>query len=354
MVKYPAQIDDTISLPIAINNISPPSGSTFNKLRDAVLAVETELGLKPSGIQTSVRGRLDDLESVVGNLKIIELDNDLGGSLVAPKVVGLQGNPLSSAAPSFGDLLYWNGISWIPETINNVLPTATKVGEVIVWDGYNFIASQLTQDSILPSYNFNITSGTKSILSLGESWIQGFNISLDGYPESAILTDDMGGMAKDVLPEIISSSGIFCQSDISYTKNTFNDKVIFTITVKDGIITKEVTNTLIWGQPVYCGFGLFDTYMGTPEQFIKTLDFKVVTTSKEHTFTVNTSTNQKAYFACRSGYGNIDFLVNNLQGGFSKKITVANFDNDYGFTESYDLYESDNAGLGEISLKTIF
>ena len=37
MVKYPAQIDDTTSLPIALNNIAPPSGLTFNKLREAVM-----------------------------------------------------------------------------------------------------------------------------------------------------------------------------------------------------------------------------------------------------------------------------------------------------------------------------
>jgi hypothetical protein len=351
-VKYPAQIDDTTSLPIAMNNSAPVTGFSFNKLREAVIAIEKELGTNPSGIYTTVKERLQNLENTIGSLKIIELENDLGGSLSFPKVIGLQGNPISATTPNFGDLLFWNGIAWEPSQLNSILPAGTAPGQVLVWDGYNFITSALTQDSILPSYNFNITSGTKEFLSLGQSWTQGFHISLDNYPDTAILTDSMSALPKNVLPEVISSGGTFCESDISYTKDQFNDNVIFTITITSGFLTKQVTNTLIWAQPVYCGFGLFDQWMGTAEAFIKNLDYIVVNNSKQHTFTVNTSTNQKAYFACRSAYGDINFSVNNLQGGFTKILTVSNFDNGYGITESFDLYESDNAGLGEITLNT--
>lgn len=353
MIKYPGQIDDSQSLPPALNTIAPVAGSVFNQLRAAVLALENELGTKPSGIYSSVKGRVEYLENIVGNLDIIKLKGDLGGSLDNPKVIKLQDQPISNVQPTFGDLLFWDGVTWKPAQISNVLPAATEDGQVLIWDGYNFIMQKLTEDSILPSFNFNIISGTKKILSLGESWIQGFNISLTTYPDSAILTDSMDGVAKNVLPEIISSGGIFCESDILYSKNTFNSNIVFTITITNGIVTKQVTNTLTWGQPVYCGIGLLDGYAGTDEQFIKNLDFKVVTTSKQHTFTVNTFNTQKAYFACRSDFGDINFTVNNLFGGFSKVATISNFDNGFGFIESYDLYESDNAGLGEITIFTI-
>ena len=351
-VKYPAQIDDTISLPIAMNSSAPITGFSFNRLRESVIAIERELGVNPSSTYATVKERLQNLENTIGSFKLIELKHDLGGSLSFPKVIGLQGHPISPTSPSFGDLLFWNGIAWVPTQLNSILPAGTAPGQALVWDGYNFVTSELTQDSILPSPNFNITAGTKEFLSLGQSWIQGFHISLDNNPDTAILTDTMSAMPKDVLPEIISSGGTFCESDVSYTKDEFNDNVVFTITNTNGFSTKKVTNTLTWGQPVYSGFGLFDQWMGTAEAFVKNFDYVVVNNSKLHTFTINTFTNQKAYFACRSAYGDINFSVNNFHGGFSKILTISNFDNGYGVTESFDLYESDNAGLGEIVLNT--
>ena len=44
------------------------------------------------------------------------LAQDLGGSATAPKVVGLQGNPVSTAAPASNQVLTWNGSAWAPAT----------------------------------------------------------------------------------------------------------------------------------------------------------------------------------------------------------------------------------------------
>lgn len=114
MPKYPAQIDTTQSLPTAIDNLTPVQGSIFNKLRDAVLSIEAELGVKPSGSYTTVRARLDALETIIGNLKIIELDRDLGGTLEDPLVIGIQGRPVSDVPPQLNEVLAWNGIAWVP------------------------------------------------------------------------------------------------------------------------------------------------------------------------------------------------------------------------------------------------
>jgi hypothetical protein len=114
MPKYPAQIDNSQSLPTAVDNLTPVQGSIFNKLRDAVIAVESELGVKPSGSYTTVRARLDTLEGIIGNLQIIELHKDLGGTLENPLVIGIQGRPVSTVVPQFGEVLVWDGISWTP------------------------------------------------------------------------------------------------------------------------------------------------------------------------------------------------------------------------------------------------
>jgi len=62
MSKFPAQIDTTITLPTVINNNTPVKGESVNRLRDAILAIESELGVKPSTVYSTVRSRLDAIE----------------------------------------------------------------------------------------------------------------------------------------------------------------------------------------------------------------------------------------------------------------------------------------------------
>ena len=114
MTKYPAEIDNNLSLPSSIDNLTPIDAKAFNNLRDAIIAIESELGTKPSGSFSDVKSRISSLEAIIGNLQIIKLDQDLGGTLKKPKVIGIQGRPVSNVVPGVGQSLIWNGIAWIP------------------------------------------------------------------------------------------------------------------------------------------------------------------------------------------------------------------------------------------------
>jgi hypothetical protein len=120
MSTYPASIDNGSSLPVAIDGLTPVQGSVFNALRNATLAIETTLGPQPAGVYGSVAGRLTTLEGSVGNIQSISLAGDLGGTLASPLVIGIQGYPVSNMHPNPGQVLTYNGIAWVPGSASNV------------------------------------------------------------------------------------------------------------------------------------------------------------------------------------------------------------------------------------------
>lgn len=99
MVKYPSGIDSTTELPTIIDGISQVSGDFLNNLRDAIIAVETELGIKPSGIYTNVRSRLAALEFTVSNIGSVGFiaSGDLSGTLTSQTVIAINGAPVPIA-----------------------------------------------------------------------------------------------------------------------------------------------------------------------------------------------------------------------------------------------------------------
>lgn len=112
--RYPSQIDSSLTLPIVTDNFSPVSGSVINSLREAIINVEAELGIKPSGTGGTVRARLEQLDTLIGNFASA---GDISGNLNTPLVIGLQGNPISSATPSINQALVWNGAHWAPANV---------------------------------------------------------------------------------------------------------------------------------------------------------------------------------------------------------------------------------------------
>src|SRR5271168_1226695 len=68
MTNYPNGIDNDITLPGVSG--STPEDIAINALRSAVFAIETELGILPSGVYPSVRTRSDILEARINALPV--------------------------------------------------------------------------------------------------------------------------------------------------------------------------------------------------------------------------------------------------------------------------------------------
>jgi hypothetical protein len=115
MSNYPAQIDNNMTLPMAVDNQTPVMASIFNPAVSAILAIEATLGTQPNGVYGTVASRLTTLEGTVGGIVEISLAGDLGHTLAAPYVIGIQGRSVSSALPLSGQPLVWNSVgAWVP------------------------------------------------------------------------------------------------------------------------------------------------------------------------------------------------------------------------------------------------
>ena len=69
--KYPTQLDDNTTLPLAVDLVTPVNAECVNRTRDAVISIETELGTDPSSSFGTVRARLDDLTNQINTLKAL-------------------------------------------------------------------------------------------------------------------------------------------------------------------------------------------------------------------------------------------------------------------------------------------
>lgn len=103
--RYPFDFDDptpgdTHGLPTVIDLKTPVKAEVVNRQKDSILAIESELGIKPSGTYGTVRARLDALESRDGyndGYAYIDIRNN-GVSIVNPvSVINFIGSGVSVA-----------------------------------------------------------------------------------------------------------------------------------------------------------------------------------------------------------------------------------------------------------------
>lgn len=120
MIKFPAALDTIVELPTIVDNSTPIKGSHINDMRDAILAIEAELGVKPSGIYSTVRARFAALELAVNGLIVgaVTFGGDLSSAtLTTQNVVGIRGRPVAATAPTTNQVYIWSGTTWAPGTV---------------------------------------------------------------------------------------------------------------------------------------------------------------------------------------------------------------------------------------------
>lgn len=134
----------------------------------------------------------------------------------------------------------------------------------------------------------------------------------------------------------------------TYSGQNITQNVAYTLKVtdeKNASATKTTSITFVNG--VYWGAkaapsGAYDS------AFILGLS-KGLQGNKNKTFTVNAAAGQHIFYALPARHGTCTFNVGGFDGGFTKVSTIQ-FTNASGYAESYDIYKSVNAGLGNTTV----
>lgn len=133
----------------------------------------------------------------------------------------------------------------------------------------------------------------------------------------------------------------------TYSGQNITTNKTFTLKVtdeKDASATKTTSITFLNG--VYWGAKAAPSNYDSA--FILGLS-KGLQGNKNKTFTVNAIAGQYIFYALPARYGACTFNVGGFDGGFTKVSTIQ-FTNASGYAESYDIYKSVNAGLGNTTV----
>jgi hypothetical protein len=124
---YSSAIDTVSTLPTVVDLTTPVAATVVNILRDTIIKIEAELGVKPSGIYGTVRARLDALDAIIASIIAgggggggggtpVNFAGDLMGTATHQVVIGLYTRPLSATIPIAGQTLIFDGYQWNPST----------------------------------------------------------------------------------------------------------------------------------------------------------------------------------------------------------------------------------------------
>jgi len=137
---YPNQIDNSTSIPIATDGVTPVNAEVVNRLRDAIISIESEGGLNPSGTYGTIRDRLDAMDATIAGLggggggggTISVQDN--GSTIVSlASILNFTGTGVSVTSPSTGlaEISITTGSSLTVKDNGTTLDSSVSILDVI-------------------------------------------------------------------------------------------------------------------------------------------------------------------------------------------------------------------------------
>lgn len=177
--QYPGSIDTTVTLPLVFDLISPVLADDHNRLRNAIVAIQNELGTNPSGTFGTAKDRLDSIDSLINTIvayimsisayqvSIADIDGYFAATTVedALRELVVDVDALLSAPNSIGpaeDGSYTDGLfeDFTPDTL---------VGSAV--DRFNEVLKELAPAPApnLTTISYTTAVGSQGALSFGAS-----------------------------------------------------------------------------------------------------------------------------------------------------------------------------------------
>lgn len=218
------------------------------------------------------------------------------------------------------------------------------------------IDSELSQNSTNPVQNKVIFEELEKIkMELnGMTYVPidiiNFNVSPNIVEKGSTLENATFNWSLNKIPSILTLDSISLNPSsnmISQNVNLTEDKT-FNLVAQDAKGNTAIkTTSIAFYNGIY--YGVKEDINDFNNDFILSLTQQL---NKDNNLSFSTfaSEGEYIYYCCPTAYGTAIFSVGGFDGGFSKVATIE-FTNSSSFTESYDIYKSDNPNLGSITIQ---
>lgn len=214
--------------------------------------------------------------------------------------------------------------------------------KIVGWDGAQAVWKAVPTAFSITSF---ATTGATLVLAGATVVNPGFTASYNQPASAVTLTDTLGHSDAIALP------GTAFVSPHSINFPAFGSSVTFTDTASSPLGSGARNVTITAGNNVYTGSAVDPGGGGYTAAFITSLAASLKG-APQGTYSENASALQSVFFAARSAAGltTANFFVGGFPFACSRVAAAVAVTNANGVTENYDLFRSDNVGLGSFSL----
>ena len=157
---------------------------------------------------------------------------------------------------------------------------------------------------------------------------------------------------KSIISQTLNGTSIDINiKSYKVTENITKDSDVKSWVVRgyDGTNYCSGTVSISFTDALYWGVSNQNTYNSA---FINSLSNKELSFTKSKTITVNATAGNFIYYCLPTSYGTPKFTIGGFEGGFTKIQTI-NYTNVYNYTTSYDIWKSNNSGLGNTTVNIV-